>query len=538
MKILLFFFLLYSTFSNSHPWPQWGHDARHTNRTDIIGRIPNDDITHSENKHYSPGFSALANINNKNYMIEYSWYWNNSSTGSSISLYNMNDNKYKGFFRNKFYDYDERLQMSNVCVDEDDLIYFTVTNELNESFLCAAELIENDSLRLYSMYIGPYYGPLSLGKKHLFVTHRDENDPDKSLYLAANRKNDLLKWSIYLDCGTYGSNAAIDENENAYVLTERHLFKLNTEGAICWKNPVKITFFEKPVLKIANQAPMISMHDKIIVNDEENLYAFNPEDGSIYWKVSNEGNAAPAEGKDGTIFATTSSSLKAFSPDGNLLWVNSCSNDGFPLTIDGANKIYIISNDMYKSKIKCFDSKRWKYGEGFWEYEYEYHSEGSAGEEWISECTYMRGQPVIIPDGRILCNTYHYEGYSWRGRYHGYDYSYGSGGHCIIKGTDTHSWDYNNICVTKKYDKKSNTNTRFSFNFYPNPARGKTSLKITTPSEDTIEIFNASGKRVFHHSLKTGTNYITWFQETPGIYIAKLKKAGVVKKLVNIGEKE
>ena len=194
------------------------------------------------------------------------------------------------------------------------------------------------------------------------------------------------KW-IYNDAGAYVTggpiygSAAIGSDGTIYFGTmsgETKLYALNSDGTLKWGSPTIGGITGSPAIG----------SDGTVYAGSDQIYAFNPVDGTIKWSYpAGVSYACPAIGADGTIYVGSSdANVYALNPDGTLKWNFTTGGEiqGSP-AIGADGTIYIGNygdNNVYA--LNPDGTLKWNFDAG-----------GS-----------IQGSPAIGSDGTIYIGTY------------------------------------------------------------------------------------------------------------------------------------
>ncbi|HOI80425.1 MAG TPA: PQQ-binding-like beta-propeller repeat protein, partial [Petrimonas sp.] len=194
------------------------------------------------------------------------------------------------------------------------------------------------------------------------------------------------KW-IYNDAGAYATggpiygSAAIGSDGTIYFGTksgETKLYALHPDGTLKWGSPT---------IGEISGSPAIGSDGTIYAGSDQ-IYAFNPVDGTIKWSYpAGVTYACPAIGADGTIYVGSSdTNVYALNPDGTLKWNFTTGGEIQGSPAIGADGTIYIGNygDGNVYALNPDGTLKWNFAAG-----------GS-----------IQGSPAIGLDGTIYIGTY------------------------------------------------------------------------------------------------------------------------------------
>ena len=167
--------------------------------------------------------------------------------------------------------------------------------------------------------------------------------------------------------GSIFASPAIGSDETVYIagLYDPNLYALNpNDGSLKWTCNFESQGwpFASPVV-----APDGTIYQSLLY--DSNLYAIEPNTGTIMWESrgATDGWSEPALGPDGTIYVSVGPFLQALDPNGGIKWANSLRiANGFTLAVDNNGLIYAASYDGYLyvfnpdgKEIARFQSNGW-----------------------------------------------------------------------------------------------------------------------------------------------------------------------------------
>ncbi|MCG2809770.1 MAG: PQQ-binding-like beta-propeller repeat protein, partial [Candidatus Portnoybacteria bacterium] len=186
---------------------------------------------------------------------------------------------------------------------------------------------------------------------------------DNYHYLYALSADGALKWKYnILD----GSSPTIGSDGTIYVGSKYGLYALNPNGELVWQNQDLSNgdWVKAPVL---DSDGIIYTVSQIGPGDNSrNVYALNPQDGSIIWKsASSTFDTAPALDDNGTIFVGGIYGLYALDPPNNepkwsnLIQIGEISSS---IAAVGQDVIYVGSHDYYLYALNKTDGNiKWTF---------------------------------------------------------------------------------------------------------------------------------------------------------------------------------
>ncbi|MBN1232099.1 MAG: T9SS type A sorting domain-containing protein [Candidatus Coatesbacteria bacterium] len=526
--ILIFISLLTA---GNHPWPMWGHDVRHTNRTEMKGAIPKYNWQY-EGGSYSPS-SCIADILSNEWSISNGIYEDAdlvsyvSFTHVYTSFYNFKSSKRKSFEEGVYTkEFDEHLKGS-VYVSPFDIIYYTTLGADLNFHLIKSQINSQDSITIMNDCIGPFNGDITPFEDFLFITSRDEINDSKTVSLMKIDLDFSHIKIIDLENKTRISSVAVDKMGNAYAVTENNLYKINRNCEIVWIKPVRIYFhklweeFGKAYI-MKSQAPLLSIKDYVIVNSESGVYAFNALDSNREWfyLTNDKGIACPAEDLEGNLYMVGEKSITALTSEGELIWrTTSFEPAAVPPTVDSEGKIYICSYDP--ECLFCFSKSGKILGTSVWKNYYSYSESNEYSSTYFLEKEQSYGQPQIIKNGLVFCQILGYVERSYNNRYEHENSIQRYGGLCFF--------DEKKGFSSSKTSRSLPEILRFTCS--PNPFSSRLGISVNSPSSEVLQIYDISGRLVFRRNLEKGESRHFFSPSANGVYIIKIgnKTRKVVK---------
>lgn len=187
---------------------------------------------------------------------------------------------------------------------------------------------------------------------------------------AIDPENGSLKWSSTVGGSTNHSTPAIGSNGTIYIGSSIAGFfgrfcAINPDGSIKWKYQTGDDNDSFPDGNFKS-SPFLGADGTIYVgNSNNNVFAFNSEDGSLKWTYKTVGSiySSPAVGIDGTIYIGSSDKkIYALNPDGSLRWHYQTGNIVKSSPAIGADgTVYIGSNDGKVYAINPDGTLKWSY---------------------------------------------------------------------------------------------------------------------------------------------------------------------------------
>ncbi|ADN35976.1 PKD domain containing protein [Methanolacinia petrolearia DSM 11571] len=140
------------------------------------------------------------------------------------------------------------------------------------------------------------------------------------LYALSSEGSEI--WNM-TEAGNYITSPAIGPNGIIYSAYKSNFNAIYPDGTIKWNTTLGAS--------VSYNSPAIGSDGTIYVgSDDKNLYAINPDDGSVKWNYStgDKIRTSPAIGLDGTIYVGSSDgALYAINPDKTVKWIYDANNN-------------------------------------------------------------------------------------------------------------------------------------------------------------------------------------------------------------------
>jgi outer membrane protein assembly factor BamB len=194
---------------------------------------------------------------------------------------------------------------------------------------------------------------------------------DGKLYALSRDGSELwsfqTKGPVNVPSGSIFASPSIGTDGTVYIagLYDPNLYALNpNDGSLKWTCHFESQGwpFASPVI-----APDGTIYQSLLY--DSNLYAIEPNTGTIMWESrgATDGWSEPALGPDSTIYVSVGPFLQALDPNGGIKWANSLRlASGFTLAVGNNGLIYAASNDGYLyvfnpdgKEIARFQSNGW-----------------------------------------------------------------------------------------------------------------------------------------------------------------------------------
>jgi len=227
------------------------------------------------------------------------------------------------------------------------------------------------------------------------IPHAPAMDENGIIYFGSNdgyfyalNPDGSLRWELEIG-GPFSSSPSLGEDGTIYIMCwNGNFYAITSEGSIKWFVDIS------PSGLPHRSSPAIGADGTIYVGDYYgHIYAFNPEDGSIKWKIKTEGNifSSPTLVKDGTLYVgSTDRYLYAIQTDSYGLANSSWPKFKVDLKNSGRFNKVSTPEGIYLTQLKEFLHKReFKVSGYFYHYDFDKDGEGDPN-DWIYVTTTKR----------------------------------------------------------------------------------------------------------------------------------------------------